>query len=181
MKNINSIPGRTAPPSLYLILILMLTVLLPQGRGLAEIIDLSSEELQQTATEIVTGTVAAIYTRHSNEGDWEYIRYLAEIRVDQVEKSRRSGQADNCMTAPLYVRYWQRRWVGSSPQPPSTSGHRSLPAEGRRYRFYLSNRAFDGFSRQNMSGGYNVLLPNGFEKLEDVRSASMTLDGLKNQ
>jgi hypothetical protein len=36
-------------------------------------------------------------------------------------------------------------------------------------------------SRQNKNGGYNVLLPNGFEKLEDVRSASMTLDGLENQ
>jgi hypothetical protein len=85
MKNIHSIPGRTAPPGLFLILILMLTVLLPQGRGLPEIIDLSREELQQTATHIVTGTVAAVYTRHSNEGDWEYIRYPAEIRVDQVE------------------------------------------------------------------------------------------------
>lgn len=85
------------------------------------------------------------------------------------------------MTAPLYVRYWQRQWDSGSPQPQSTSGHRNLPAEGRRYRFYLSSRGSDMSSRQNKNGGYNVLLPNGFEKLEDVRSASMTLDGLENQ
>ncbi|QDV25857.1 hypothetical protein [Aureliella helgolandensis] len=124
----------------------------------AEKIDMSPSQLQSTATDTVIADVVAIYDREETVGDWRYTRYVAEISIDAVDKgeSLRKGQL-------AYVRYWNRKWIGAGQIPPSTSGHRGLPSTGDTVRIYLSRNSYDGFTKDNNDGGYNVIGANGFE------------------
>ncbi|MDX1964736.1 MAG: hypothetical protein SFX18_16425 [Pirellulales bacterium] len=126
----------------------------------AEKVDLSADDLRKIATHVVTGEVLAIYERAVTTQDWKYTHYVAEVRVNQVEKGE--GVKNDEL---IYVRYWQRRWNSSGPQPPSTIGHRGLPQEKDKLRFYLAQNAYDGFTNDNQDGGYNVIGANGFEEL----------------
>lgn len=127
----------------------------------AEKVDMSPEELRQTATHVITGQVTAVYERAVTRGDWKYTHYLAEIRVDECEKGDGIQQGDL-----VYVRYWRRAWIGEGRVPPSTTGHRGLPSDGESLRMYLARNAYDGFSVDNKDGGFNVIGANGFEQLE---------------
>jgi hypothetical protein len=124
----------------------------------AEKIDMSPAQLQDTATDAVIADVVAIYDREETVGDWHYTRYVAEISIDAVDKgeSLKKGQL-------AYVRYWKRKWIGAGQIPPSTSGHRGLPSTGDTVRIYLSRNAYDGFTKDNNDGGFNVIGANGFE------------------
>jgi hypothetical protein len=126
----------------------------------AEKVNMSPEELRETATHVVTGKVAAVYARTAKEGDWEVTRYVAEVRVDKSEKGDGIAKGDL-----VYARYWQRGWIGKGQQPPSTSGHRGIPSEGQTLRIYLSRNAYDGFG-ETKDGGLNVIGANGFEALK---------------
>lgn len=126
----------------------------------AEKVDMPPARLLEQATHVVVGRAAAIYARTAREGGWSVTRYVAEVRVDAVEKG-----AGIVATDPLYVRYWTRTWAGPGSPPPSTSGHRGLPKEGDRVRLYLARNAYDGFDPDNRDGGYNVIGANGFEAL----------------
>lgn len=64
------------------------------------------------------------------------------------------------------ARYWQRAWVGQGQIPPSTIGHRGLPADGDTLRIYLAKNVYDGFTQDNKDGGFNVIGANGFEKVK---------------
>ena len=129
----------------------------------AEKPSMSVAELQKTATHVVTGQVTAIYQQTEVEGNWKYTRCVAEIRVSQCEKGDGLKPADL-----VYVRYWHRGWTGKDPVPPSTSGHRGLPAKNEFVRVYLARNAYDGFSDDNNDGGYNVIGADGFEKLKQA-------------
>lgn len=124
--------------------------------------NLPAASLAKTATDIVTGEVLAIYTRSEDEGNWEYTHYVAEVKVDGVEKGDglKSGQL-------AYVRYWTRSWDGWGMAPPSTNGHRGLPSKGQRRRIYLAKNAYDGFQTDNDDGGFNVIGANGFEIMSE--------------
>jgi hypothetical protein len=127
----------------------------------AEKPQMSPEELRETATDVVTGKVVAIYARAETSGDWKYTRYVAEIRVDECEKG--DGIKKGSL---VYARYWTRGWSGKGQVPPSTSGHRNLPSDGEVVRVYMARNAYDGFGSDNNDGGFNVIGANGFEKLK---------------
>ncbi len=121
--------------------------------------DLSKEQLESTATHIVVGKVEQIWTRSEEEGNWDYTRYVAELRVENREKG------DGLATGQLvYVRYWTKRWDAFfSPPPPDTSGHRGLPDVGDQIRVYLAKDAYDGFGTTK-DGGFTVIGANGFAR-----------------
>lgn len=126
----------------------------------AEKLPMSPAQLLESATHVVRAEVQAVYERTAREGDYRVTRYVAELKVEQVEKGE--GIA---LDAPLYVRYWHRAWVGRGEMPPTTGGHTGLPKAGERLRIYLARNAYDGFSTENHDGGFNVIGANGFERL----------------
>jgi hypothetical protein len=136
--------------------------LLWTGGARAEKVDLDPAELHKTATHVVTGQVLGIYERRETAGDWRYTHCVAEVRVDKCEKG--TGLESGNL---VYVRYWHRQWIGAGEIPPSTNGHRGLPASGDKLRVYLAQNAYDGFTRDNHDGGYNVIGANGFERLAE--------------
>jgi hypothetical protein len=129
----------------------------------AEKVDLSAQELRQTATHVVVGKVKAIYERTESLAPWRQTFYLAELEVAQSEKGEgiKPGEL-------VYVRYWHRRWIGNGPPEPNTSGHRGLPKVNETLRVYLARKAYDGFTRDNQDGGFNVIGANGFEPLKNT-------------
>ena len=127
----------------------------------AEKVDMPPAGLLKTATHVVAGKVQAIYKRTVVKEGWYYTHYLAEVKIDSVEKGE--GLAAGGL---VYVRYWHRAWRKRGVPPPSTSGHRGLPKEGETLRIYLARNAYDGFSKDNNDGGYNVIGANGFERLK---------------
>ena len=136
---------------------LLLLVALP---ALAEKANMPPEALARTATHIVTGKVQAVYTRTAVEGDWRVTRHVAEVKVAAVGKGEGVAAGDL-----LYVRYWRRTWNGGGTPPTDTSGHRGLPEEGETLRIYLARNAYDGFTKDNDDGGFNVIGANGFERI----------------
>lgn len=123
---------------------------------------LTPEELLSTATHVVVGKVRAIYTRSENRGDWDYTRYLAEILPLSVEKGEGLSTKQ-----PVYVRYWQRHWLGDPNQPPeATFGHWGLPSVNDTVRVYLARAAYDGITSDNKDGGLNVVFGDGFQILK---------------
>ena len=123
----------------------------------AEKVDMPPAGLKKTATHIVVGKVQAVYSRQVREGKWQYTRYVAEVKVKTVEKGEGIGGL-------VYARYWRREWRGGSTTPPSTAGHRGLPKEGETLRIYMAKNAYDGFTKDNNDGGFNVIGANGFER-----------------
>ncbi len=148
---------------LMLPLFMLLGVVVVPARG--EKANMSPERLARTATHVIVGTVAQVYERTETIGDWAYTRYVAEVRVDAWEKGKEAPSSDLA-----YVRYWKRRWAGEGRMPLSTSGHRGLPKAGDTRRIYLARNAYDGFTRGNNDGGFNVIGANGFEKLQEDSS-----------
>ncbi len=146
-----------ARPMLALLVLTFLLSLVPVS---AEKVDLGPQGLRDTATHVVVGRVQAIYRRVTTEGNWETTHQVAEVAVTEVEKGE--GLQPGGL---VYARYWTRKWTGFSAPPPSTNGHRGVPAEGQSLRIYLARNAYDGFSTKNDDGGYNVIGANGFEAL----------------
>ena len=97
----------------------------------AEKANMSPEALRNTATHVITGTVVNVFERTETEGDWKYTRYVAEIRVKDLEKGENVDERGL-----IYARYWKRRWIGKASVPLSTSGHRGLPVDGATLRVY---------------------------------------------
>jgi hypothetical protein len=122
----------------------------------AEKVDLGPNQLRDIATHVVVGKIVAVYERKERKGDWNYTHYLAEVKVDKSEKG------DLKAGALAYVRYWTRAHARRGLPPPSTKGHRGLPAAGETKRIYLARNAYDGFSKDNDDGGLNVIGANGF-------------------
>jgi hypothetical protein len=127
------------------------------GSVRAEKEPLSPEELRETATHVVVGKAAQIFARTEKVNNYEYTRYVAEIRVGKVEKGDgiKPGEL-------MYVRYWRKRWLGPGNPPPDTSGHSGRPTAGQTLRIYAAKNAYDGFGTAK-DGGYNVIGANGFE------------------
>jgi hypothetical protein len=141
--------------------VVLLAALVIVGSARAEKVPLSPEELRKTATDVVVGQVAAVYSRTETAGDWKYTHYVAEVRVAETEKGDGLKKGDL-----VYARYWHRQWVGRDKQPPSTAGHWPVPSAGESVRVYLARNAYDGFTFDNKDGGFNVIGGNGFEPLK---------------
>jgi hypothetical protein len=132
------------------------------GAARAEKEPLSPEELRETATHVVVGKVEQVFARQEKVNNYEYTRYVAEVRVDKLEKGDglKPGEL-------MYVRYWRRRWVGPGDSPVGSNGHRGLPSEGQAVRVYAVRNGYDGFGRTK-DGGFNVVGTNGFEAIEET-------------
>lgn len=138
-------------------LLFALTISLAACSAWAEKVDMSPDELRETATHVVKGQVVAIYERKFNTDDWAYTQFLAEVKVAEPEKGKDLKQDEL-----VYIRYWHRDWIANRDPEPNTNGHRGLPAEGDLIRVYLSRNAYDGFGTTK-DGGFNVIGANGFE------------------
>jgi hypothetical protein len=147
----------------WLPIIALATTLSTAATTRAEKVPLSPEELRKTATHVVVGQVTAVYTRTENSGNYRYTHYIAEVRVTEIEKGDGLKKGE-----PVYVRYWQRQWIGRDKQPPDTIGHRGLPGQGENIRVYVARNAYDGFGNTN-DGGFNVIGANGFEEVKPAR------------
>ncbi len=120
----------------------------------------STEQLESTATHIVVGKVQAIYTRTEREGNYEYVRKVAEVKIDKLEKGKGPSGV-------IYVRYFDRHWKGKGLVPPGGGSHWPQPKKGGIYRFYLARNAYDGWSTEGTKdGGYNVVYVNGVQSVE---------------
>jgi hypothetical protein len=120
----------------------------------------SPKELMQEATDVVVGKVTEIYTSISKEKESEEVRIVAQVEIQKVEKGElKSGDL-------VYARYWESKWLGKTPPPPDGSMSFSpAPKKGQKVRVYLGRNVQNGLGEQK-DGGYNVLLPNGFEILK---------------
>lgn len=132
------------------------------GPAMAEKEPLSPKQLRDTATHVVVGRVEQVFTRQEERDQYVYTRYVAEVRVDGLEKGDGYKQGDL-----MYVRYWVRRWIGPGNQPPGTSGHDDFPTAGTTLRIYAARNAYDGFG-DNTDGGFNVIGTNGFEAIKNA-------------
>ncbi len=136
---------------------LCMWVLLVAGCGTEGVHERPDQEaLRSIATNIVTGEVRTIYIRDRREGSWQMRRYVAEVKVERVDKGVGLKVGDL-----VFVRYWQREWLRHD-RPSEPDGFEVLPREWSRYRILLSRNSFDGF-RFNGDGGWNVVGPSGFE------------------
>lgn len=113
----------------------------------AEIVAQRPEDLEKNATHVVIGTVRFIGSAESRDKDWLHTGGVVEIKVSEVKKGKRIEPGD-C----VYPRFWREAWIGKGDPPPFGTGHH-LPKVGDRVRVFL---------KQN-DGGYDTLLPNGFE------------------
>ena len=122
---------------------------------------LSKEQLEEVATHIVIGTVRAIYSRIEREGNYEYTMFIAEVKIEKLEKGEEPDDL-------IYVRYFSIDWKGGSRIPPGPSGHSPLPRKGSIHRFYLARNAYDGFtSKGTRDGGYNIIYANGVQSAKE--------------
>lgn len=120
----------------------------------------STEQLESTATHIVVGKVQAIYTCTEREGNYEYVRKVAEVKIDKLEKGRGPSGV-------IYVRYFDRHWKGKGLVPPGGGSYWPQPKKGGTYRFYVALNAYDGWSAEGTKdGGYNVVYVNGVQSVE---------------
>lgn len=132
---------------------------------------MSKEGLQKVATHVVIGEVLRVYSVDEKEPGYSYKRSIAEIVVETVEKAPGGGARalDASLEGELvYARWFVRRDRRTLPRPGGSGHYGWTPSRGDRVRVYLARNAYDGFltAENNADGGYNVVVPNGFEKLE---------------
>ena len=121
---------------------------------------LTKKELEVTATHIVIGKVQSIYSRKERKGNYEYTRYVAEVKIEKSEKGRGPEKL-------IYVRFFTISWKGIGRMPPGPGGHYPRPIVGESYRFYLAQNAYDGFSKDgSKDGGFNAIYGNGIQPLK---------------
>jgi hypothetical protein len=137
-----SVMNRTVP-------ICLLVAVTFVARVHAEIEPLSPEQLKAKASHIAIGDVKLICTEVVKDGDWLNTVGVVEIRVTKLEKGSKIETGES-----VYVRFLRHEWIGKGDPPPHYSGHR-LPKKGDSVRVYLKHN----------DGGYDALLPNGFEVL----------------
>ena len=120
---------------------------------------MTKEQLRAYATHIVLGKVGMIYERPRQHGHYKYVRYLAEVTVEKVEKGEGLAKGEL-----IYVRYWTRDWTGPGYPPPGGGGQTSLmPKEGAALRIYLARGKKEGLDPAT-DKGLEVVNPNGFER-----------------
>ena len=119
--------------------------------GFSDIPPEPPEVLTERASHILEGKVGRIYSTAEDRGDWRYQHKVAAIGIEHVKKGTGVSTGDR-----LYVRFWNKQWIGKGPLPPGFSGHRGIPRLGEKVRVYLTN---------GQDGGFDVLAPNGFQKV----------------
>ncbi|MDG2123779.1 MAG: hypothetical protein P8J87_08790, partial [Verrucomicrobiales bacterium] len=130
------------------------------GIASAEKALVSKANLEKMSTHVVVGEVMGIYSKVEEKGNYRVTRYVAEVKIDAVEKG--DGLKGREL---VYVRYWSQQWIGKGLPDPGTTGHWPKPGEGVRVRVYLVDSGYDGFGT-TADGGFTVFGGNGFELLK---------------
>jgi hypothetical protein len=121
----------------------------------------SKAQLLEASTHVIHGTVRAIYERTAMHGDMRTTYYVAEVSIHA------GAEGLELQTGELaYVRYWRRAWTGTQPAPVGGYGHKELPKVGETLRIYLRKNAKGG-PLGHAAGGFDVVLPNGFERMPE--------------
>ena len=137
-----------------------LLLLLASSVAMAEKRPYSKKELEETATHIVVGKVQAVYIRTQQEGNYQYVRKVAEVKIENLEKGKGP-------VGLVYVRYFDRNWKGKGRVPPGGGSYAPQPKTGGTYRFYLARNAYDGWTFKGpQDGGYNVVYVNGVQLIK---------------
>ena len=106
-------------------------------------------EAEANSTHILSGSVTGIYSKQVTSAKYETAYYVAEVRVNSVEKGEgyKPGQV-------IYVRYWGHlKWLGEGSPEPGPSGHENKPKEGDKRRICLV-RGADGALDVYYVGGF---------------------------
>jgi hypothetical protein len=143
-----------------IVLTVLASAMLPFAAAKAAIPSWSAEKLRKHATHIVVGKVTEVYTSVRTTAHWRTTKYCAEVRIEKIEKGEGLDAAGL-----VYVRYWDREWIGRGEMPAGHNGHGNQAKVGDRMRIYLARNANNLAGVHNKDGGYDVLGPNGFEKL----------------
>ena len=142
------------------VLVASAVILLLTCPALAEKAPSSQKQLESIATHIVVGKVQAIYTRTEREGNYEYVRKVAEVKLDRLENGKGPSGV-------IHVRYFDRHWKGKGLVAPGGGSYSPQPKKGGTYRFYLARNAYDGWSAEGTKdGGYNVVYVNGVQPVK---------------
>jgi hypothetical protein len=118
----------------------------------------SREQLLESASHAITGTVIRTYERHEQKDDrgFEWSYGVAEITVALVTKGSDIKSGDR-----VFVCYWEKKWVGGGSPPPDSYGNWEIPRAADSVEVFV-----DG----DRETGYDVLNPNGFFKVTKVRN-----------
>lgn len=108
----------------------------------------------------MTGEVTAVYQRTETTGDSKYTWYVVHVRVEECENGDTVKKGDL-----VYAGYWLNEWIGKVEQPPSHSGHLGLWSHGQSLHVHMLHYTTGGLGENN-DGGFGVIGPNGFGKLE---------------
>jgi hypothetical protein len=117
-------------------------------------------QLRDAATHVVTGYIEGVFVEESESGAWRNLKYIAEVRVRNVEKGTGLNTGELC-----YVRYWNRVWIGNGHVPPGAYGLMTRPTKGTIATFYLRDNR-KGNVDDGKPGGLDIVLPNGVERKE---------------
>ena len=113
-------------------------------------------EAEQKSSHILTGTVTAVYSRITRDASHETGHYLAEVRVESIEKGDgfKPGQM-------VYVRYWHHlKRLGKGQEEPGESGHQNIPEEGQRRKICLVRKS---------DGSHEVYYVSGFKNPDEKK------------
>ena len=114
------------------------------------------QELQDDATDIISGKVQSVYSVKERHMGVVTRRFVAAVQVTGVEKSKRLRVNDL-----VYVRY--HRTLRRPANEVGGSGHSPRPEVGQTVRIYLEP-GYDIYTG-DPDGGYDVLAPNGWQIL----------------
>ncbi len=126
----------------------------------------SVASLEKVATHVITGKVQRVWTSKEKEGRHTYLYAVAELQVEEAKANGEDGAPGKGEL--VYVRWFTRSWNGPGAKPAESNGHYGwTPKGGDRVRAYVARNAYDGWSKDNDDGGFNVVFPNGFVELTD--------------
>jgi len=113
-------------------------------------------QAEKESSNIVTGTITAIYSKTIRDSSYQWTHCVAAVRVESIEKG------DGLKIGELvYVRYiGGTKWIGAGQQPPGPGPHENIPAEGQRRKLCLT---------RNADGGFDVYYVSGFEMPDEKK------------
>ena len=112
------------------------------------------EQAENESSNILTGTVTAIYSRIVRDASYEWNHSVAAVRIESIQKGQGLKPGDL-----IFVRYISsNRWIGKGGIPPGPGGHNNVPVEGERRKVCLN---------KNADGGFDVYYVSGFKVADD--------------
>jgi len=113
-------------------------------------------QAENESTNILTGTVTAIYSRITRDAFYEWNHCVAAVRIESIQKGEGLKTGDL-----IFVRYISsNRWIGKGEMPPGPGGHNNVPGEGERRKVCLN---------KNADGGLDVYYVSGFKAADDKK------------